>query len=161
MATPHCARRFALLPPRQAGFTLIELMIAVVVVGILAAIALPQYTEFVQRSRIADATSRLNDYRTRMEQFFQDNRTYANGANCGVDLVLVPNPSDSFLLVCGGASAVGYTVDANGLAAKGMGPFTYRLTVAAGGVTRATIGAPGGWSTPANCWAIRKNGDCS
>ena len=160
MATPHCARRFALPPPRQAGFTLIELMIAVVVVGILAAIALPQYTEFVQRSRIADATSALNDFRTRMEQFFQDNRTYANAGACGV-----PDPavagSSSFQLTCAGADATGYNVTADGLAAKGMGSFTYRLTVAAAGVTRATIGAPGGWSTPANCWAIRKNGDCS
>lgn len=160
MATPHCARRFAPPPPRQAGFTLIELMIAVVVVGILAAIALPQYTEFVQRSRIADATSALNDFRTRMEQFFQDNRTYANAGACGV-----PDPgvagSSSFQLTCAGADATGYSVTATGLAAKGMGAFTYRLTVAAAGVTRPTVSAPAGWVTPANCWAVRKSGDCS
>lgn len=160
MVMPRPSHRFALPLPRQAGFTLIELMIAVAVVGILAAIAYPQYTEFVQRSRIADATSRLNDFRTRMEQFFQDNRTYANGANCGVPDPL-PNPADSFQIVCGAATAAGYTVNATGVAAKGMGSFQYRLTVAAAGVTRATIGAPAGWATPANCWAVRKSGDCS
>lgn len=160
MPTPRRARRFG--PPhfRQAGFTLIELMIAVTVLGILAAIAYPQYTEFVQRSRIADATSRLNDFRTRMEQFFQDNRTYAAAGNCGVGDP-PPSPADSFQITCGGASATGYTLDAAGVAAKGMGAFRYRMTVAAAGVTRATVAAPGGWTTPANCWAIRKNGDCS
>jgi type IV pilus assembly protein PilE len=135
-------------------------MIAVTVLGILAAIAYPQYTEFVQRSRIADATSGLNDFRTRMEQFFQDNRTYANGGNCGVADPPVTG-SSSFQIVCGGATAAGYTVNATGRAAKGMGAFQYRMTVAAAGVTRATIAAPGGWTTPANCWAIRKSGDCS
>ena len=160
MAMPRRARTHAPPRSRQAGFTLIELMIAVTVLGILAAIAYPQYTEFVQRSRIADATSGLNDFRTRMEQFFQDNRTYANGANCGV-----PDPgvtgSSSFQIVCGGATPAGYVVNADGLAAKGMSAFRYRLTVAGGGVTRATIGAPAGWVTPANCWAVRKGGDCS
>lgn len=160
MPVPRRVRQAFLPESRQAGFTLIELMIAVTVLGILSAIAYPLYTEFVQRSRIADATSRLNDFRTRMEQFFQDNRTYANAGNCGVPDPAA-NPSDSFQLVCNGASATGYTVNANGLAGKGMGAFNYRLTVAAAGVTRATIGAPAGWVKPATCWAIRKNGDCS
>lgn len=159
MLTPRRARCFG--PPfRQAGFTLIELMIAVSVLGILAAIAYPQYTEFLQRSRIADATSGLNDFRTRMEQYFQDNRTYANAGNCGVPDPVVTG-SASFQIVCGGATAAGYTVNATGLPGKGMGAFRYRLTVAAAGVTRATIAAPGGWALPANCWAIRKNGACS
>jgi type IV pilus assembly protein PilE len=160
MAMPRPSHRFALPPPRQAGFTLIELMIAVAVLGILAAIAYPQYTEFVQRSRITDATSALGDFRTRMEQFFQDNRTYANAGACGV-----PDPavagSSSFQLTCAGADATGYNVTAAGLASKGMSAFSYRLTVAPAGVTRATVSAPAGWATPANCWAVRKNGDCS
>jgi len=160
MVTTRRARRLA--PPARglAGFTLIELMIAVTVLGILAAIAYPQYTEFVQRSRITDATNALNDFRTRMEQYFQDNRTYANAGACGV-----PDPavagSASFQLACAGAGPAGYTVTATGLASKGMGSFTYRLTVAAAGVTRATVSAPAGWATPAGCWAVRKNGDCS
>ena len=160
MVTPHRARHLA--PPARGlgGFTLIELMIAVTVLGILAAIAYPQYTEFVQRSRITDATSALGDFRTRMEQFFQDNRTYANAGACGV-----PDPavagSSSFQLTCAGANATGYNVTAAGLASKGMSAFSYRLTVAPAGVTRATVSAPAGWATPANCWAVRKNGDCS
>lgn len=141
----------------QYGFTLIELVIAIAIVGILAAIAIPQYTEFVQRARITDATSAMNDFRVRMEQFFQDNRTYANAGNCGIG-----NPADSsFQIVCSAASAAGYQLDATGLAAKGMGSFQYRLLVNNAGVTRSTVGAPAGWTAPANCWAIRKNGDCA
>lgn len=147
---------------RDAGFTLIELMIAVVVLGILAAIAYPTYNEFVMRSRITEATSGMNDFRTRMEQYFQDNRTYANAGACG----LTPpgaTADSSFQLVCTNATATGYQLDANGLASKGMSAFRYRLVIAPAGLTRSTVGVHAGWSLPGtnNCWAVRKNGSCS
>src|SRR4051812_30759889 len=69
------------------GFTLIEVMITVVIVGILAAIALPSYSVYIQRGKIVDATSKLGDLRTDMERFFMDNRTYLSAAVCGVDTV--------------------------------------------------------------------------
>jgi type IV pilus assembly protein PilE len=148
---------------RASGFTLIEIMIVVAIVGILAAIAYPSYSDYVQRSRIMDATSGLNDVRTRMEQYFQDNRTYANAGACGV-----PNPAfnaaeSNFQILCTNANANGYQLDANGNGAKGMGAFQYRLVVNAGGVTRSTVGLPGGWALPApnTCWAVRKAGYCS
>ena len=72
-------------PVRPArGFTLIELMITVAIAAILAAVAIPMYRDYVVRSRIIDATSRLSDFRVRMEQYFMDNRTYdAGGGKCG------------------------------------------------------------------------------
>ena len=86
-------------PPSNAGFTLIELMIAVVVIGILAAIAIPLYGDSVTRSKIIDGTTKLGDFRTQMEKYFMDNRTYINGAACGV-----PNPAvaanDNFQITC-------------------------------------------------------------
>jgi type IV pilus assembly protein PilE len=157
-------RRTAMGAQRPAaGFTLIELMIVVAIVGILAAVAYPLYTDYVQRSRITEATSTMNDMRVRMEQFFQDNRTYANAGACGVADPPFNAAESSFQVQCAGADANGYTLNANGNGAKGMGAFQYRLVVNAGGVTRSTVGVPAGWALPApnTCWAVRKAGKCS
>ena len=65
---------------KRNGFTLIELMITVAVVGLLAAIALPSYSSYLARGRITDTVASLSDYRVKMEQFFQDNRNYGTAS---------------------------------------------------------------------------------
>ena len=67
------------------GFSLIELMVTVAIIAILASIALPSYSEYITRSRLVDAHTRLGDLRIQMEKYFQDNRTYLAGAVCGID----------------------------------------------------------------------------
>lgn len=62
---------------RQRGFTLIEVMIVVVVVAILAAIAFPQYRDYVVRSNRAVAKSLLTQVADRQEQFYVANKRYA------------------------------------------------------------------------------------
>lgn len=59
------------------GFTLIELMIAVVIVAILAAVALPSYREQVRRSTRAEAQSYMMAVASRQQQFLTDTRAYA------------------------------------------------------------------------------------
>ncbi|WP_153109276.1 type IV pilin protein [Propionivibrio limicola] len=59
------------------GFTLIELMIVVAIVGILASIAYPSYQEYVRRGHRADAQAYLMDVAQRQQQYFTDNRSYA------------------------------------------------------------------------------------
>jgi len=69
------------------GFTLLEVMITVAIVGILAAIALPSYSYFITRSRIIEATSALGDIRSQMEKYYMDNRQYLDvggSGKCGV-----------------------------------------------------------------------------
>ena len=65
----------------QGGFTLIELMIVVVVIGILAAIALPNYSNYVRSGHRADAQAEMLQFAQAMERCFTRHRSYLN-ANC-------------------------------------------------------------------------------
>ncbi len=64
----------------NAGFTLIELMIVIVIIGILTSVALPSYNDYVRRSRAASALGELSSWAARMEQSYLDNRNYGAGA---------------------------------------------------------------------------------
>ncbi|MFN4116268.1 MAG: type IV pilin protein [Inhella sp.] len=68
----------------QAGFSLVELMIAVAIVGVLAAVAIPSYRDYVRRGQIPDALAALSDYRIKLETYYQDYRNYGVGNDCAV-----------------------------------------------------------------------------
>ncbi|WP_158007602.1 type IV pilin protein [Marinobacter sp. X15-166B] len=70
------------LPQRSAGFTLIELMIVVAIIGIIAAIAYPSYQEQVRSTRRADAQGALVSFANAMERFYTQNNSYI-GADGG------------------------------------------------------------------------------
>jgi len=93
-------KRFARVP---RGFTLIELMIAVVVIGILTGVAVANYSYQVAKSRRADAKSALLDLAARQERFFTTNNTYTNvAANLGYAALPASIP--------GGTAAATYTL---------------------------------------------------
>ena len=77
------------------GFTLIELLVVVLIIGILAAIALPQYTKAVERSRAAEAMQTLGDLATAQSIYYMTNNSFAgtlSALNAGD--ITVPDPSD-------------------------------------------------------------------
>jgi len=143
------------------GFTLIELMISVAIIAILAAVAMPVYTDYVRRSRLADASTGLATMRAQMERHFQDNRTYATSGtfttpcSAGADST---RTFGNFVVSCDGTpDTTTFT-----LKAVGTGPvagFTYKINQSD---VRSTFAVPSGigYSTCETSWILKKGATC-
>ncbi|WP_307664846.1 type IV pilin protein [Pseudoduganella namucuonensis] len=136
----------------QHGFSMVEIMIVVAIVGILSAVALPAYTDYLTRGRLSEAFSSLGGAQPAAEQFWANNRTYV-----GFDAASTfPANTSNFTYALSGATTSAYVITATGIG-KTDG-FVY--TVNQNG-SQATTGSPSGWGTSATCWVDRKGGVCS
>lgn len=144
----------------QRGFTLVEIMIVVAIVGILTAVALPMYTSYMVRGKLVDAQSALTSARVKMEQYFQDHRTYVGGE---ADVSASPAgacPLDTgyFAYACV-TTATTFTITASNLAGQGLGAAnSYAYTIDASNAKATTRFAGAGNSS--TCWLTKAGQSC-
>jgi type IV pilus assembly protein PilE len=146
-----CARRqFA------EGFTLIELLVVLAIIAILATIALPNYTDYIIRSHIQDATSNLSAMRTQMELYYDNAHTYADISTSDQNPACATPPTSQFFIFgCDDQTDSAYTLTAIGQNA--MNGFTLTLDEAN---NKATPAAGSGWTSNDSCWIQRRGGSC-
>lgn len=143
---------------RSEGFTLIELMIVIVIVGILASVALPAYQDYVRRSAIQEGLATLSNIRIKLEQFYQNNRNYGADA-CGHDGVASRVSwagTDHFTYGCDlDADKQGYLLTASGIASGSARGHEYEVDHGNGRRTTKFKGM----SDQRACWVVR-GGEC-
>ncbi len=90
----------------RKGFTLIELLIVVVIIGILAAIAIPKFAATKDKAKLASVKSDVRNIETAEEAFFSDNQAYGDQTQLATAKLFLPTAPNTVVIT---KSATGYT----------------------------------------------------
>lgn len=137
---------------KATGFTLIELMVVVVIIGILAAIAYPSYMDSVRKSRRADAKAALSNAAQALERYYTEKNTYLNAILGDAAGAIFPDhtPSDQahnsayYILSITNQGASTYTLNAT--------PTGTMAADSCGTLTLDHLGQKGAALPIAQCW---------
>jgi type IV pilus assembly protein PilE len=141
------------------GFTLIEVMIVVAIIGLLTMVAYPTYRNHIVRGQLTDGTNGLSQMRAQMERYYQDNRTYASSGTFVTPCASTDASTrtfGNFVVSCTG------TIDATQFTLQAVGSvqssgFTFTINQQE---FKRTSAAPTGWNTCDGKWLTRKGEAC-
>ncbi|NEX64581.1 type IV pilin protein [Noviherbaspirillum galbum] len=125
------------------GFTLVELLVALVIVGVLASIATASYSDSMRKGRRSDAMVGLSSLQLAQEKYRSNNTTYGTLTDIGGSTT---SPQGYYTLSVSANSATGYTLTATAVSTKSQNNDTgcTALTLTQSGETTTT--------TPSSCW---------
>jgi type IV pilus assembly protein PilE len=146
---------------RARGLTLIEVMIAVAIVAILASIAIPSYTDYLKRGKMAEGPAAVAAMRVKMEQFFQDNRSYNPKALAAPACPIAVQAAKHFTITCPTLTATTYVLRASGI--DDLAGLQYEVNernARSTTVVASSVIEQAGYTGNASCWVTRKGGTC-
>lgn len=136
----------------EKGFTLIELLVVILIIGILAAIALPAFLNQREKAQDSTAKSDVRTAQTAMETFYTDTQTYAGvtatGATGSLEAI-EPALKNANALKIVSQSATGYAISTE---SKGSNKVVFSITNTDGTVTRSCLPAGKGGCSATGSW---------
>lgn len=134
---------------KTAGFTLVELMVVIAIIGIISAIAIPSYDSYMKKSRRADAKVALSKMADRQERYYLQNNTYSAAVN---DVGGAATEEGFYTLAINSADVNGFQLTATAVPGGQQANDTDCLLMYLSSTGARESGAAPGGGDLKNCW---------